>query len=55
MNFFTNIILLSILFYGPFCFANIDADKEAYFMGDYQKAHSEFMSASISTIIPAIA
>lgn len=42
MNFFANIILFSVLFYGPFCFADIDAGKEAYFMGDYQKAHSEF-------------
>lgn len=43
MRTFYKIVLLSTLFYGPFSYADIDAGKEAYFMGDYQKAHSELL------------
>ncbi|MBT5074801.1 MAG: sel1 repeat family protein [Kordiimonadaceae bacterium] len=43
MNFLPKTIFLITLLYGPFSYADIDGGKEAYFIGDYEKAHNELL------------
>lgn len=38
-----NILILSFVCFAPFSYADVDAGKEAYFMGEYDRAHTELL------------